>query len=59
VALLLQLISFHIIMLMKRIIALWASYLFIEPVFHTIFLPALWEAQGRDFNAGLKCLIQV
>jgi hypothetical protein len=41
VALLLQLISFHIIMQTKGIIAIWPSYSITGPAFHTISLPAL------------------
>jgi hypothetical protein len=57
---LLQLISFHINLLPKGIIALWVSYSFTKPVFHTF--PFLHcerhkaEILKVDFN---KCLIQV
>jgi hypothetical protein len=36
----------------KGMIALWASYSFTGPIFHTICLPALLEAQGSDFKSG-------
>jgi hypothetical protein len=43
----------------KGIIALWVSYSFARPIFHTVSLPALLEAQGRDFKTDRnKRLIQ-
>jgi hypothetical protein len=44
--------SFRIIMPTKEIIAHLASHSFTKPIFHTISLPILWEAQGRDLKSG-------